>query len=60
MSCASDGAVNIWTMNKSELTHEPLMKLRVQGGWGGLQGCLSHPEVSGQGMQADAGGKQAV
>jgi hypothetical protein len=29
VSISSDGNVNVWTMNKSELTHESLMKLRV-------------------------------
>ncbi len=29
VSISSDGNVNLWTMNKSELTHEPLMKLKV-------------------------------
>jgi len=29
VSISSDGNVNLWTMNKSELTHESLMKLKV-------------------------------
>lgn len=29
VSISSDGNVNLWTMNKSELTHEHLMKLKV-------------------------------
>ena len=29
VSISSDGNINLWTMNKSELTHENLMKLRV-------------------------------
>jgi len=29
VSISSDGNVNLWTMNKSELTHENLMKLKV-------------------------------
>ena len=29
VSISSDGLVNIWTMNKSELTHECLMKLTM-------------------------------
>ena len=31
VTVSSDGCVNIWTMNKSELTHEFLMKLRKEG-----------------------------
>ncbi|KAL6762450.1 WD40-repeat-containing domain protein [Haematococcus lacustris] len=29
VSISSDGNINLWTMNKSELSHEVLMKLRV-------------------------------
>lgn len=29
MSISSDGIINLWTMNKSELTHEVLMKLTM-------------------------------
>ena len=29
VSISSDGDINLWTMNKSELTHEKLMKLKV-------------------------------
>eukprot|EP00197_Chlamydomonas_leiostraca_P011295 CAMPEP_0202863866 /NCGR_PEP_ID=MMETSP1391-20130828/4330_1 /ASSEMBLY_ACC=CAM_ASM_000867 /TAXON_ID=1034604 /ORGANISM="Chlamydomonas leiostraca, Strain SAG 11-49" /LENGTH=718 /DNA_ID=CAMNT_0049543543 /DNA_START=668 /DNA_END=2820 /DNA_ORIENTATION=+ len=43
MSCSSDGAVHIWTMNKSELTHEPLMKLRVLGKEGAKPQAGSKP-----------------
>lgn len=32
VTISSDGCVNIWTLNKSELTHEFLMKLRKEGG----------------------------
>lgn len=29
VSISSDGTINLWTMNKSELTHEVLMKLTM-------------------------------
>jgi dynein intermediate chain 1 len=31
VTISSDGCINIWTLNKSELTHEFLMKLRKEG-----------------------------
>lgn len=34
VTISSDGCINIWTLNKSELTHEFLMKLRKDGGEG--------------------------
>ena len=43
VSISSDGDINLWTMNKSELTHEILMKLKVRArdacimrGWQGM------------------------
>lgn len=61
VSISSDGNVNLWTMNKSELTHEDLMKLKVvrpgkqpgeEGGGeeGGIAGgcCLDFCKMPGQ------------
>eukprot|EP00798_Chlamydomonas_sp_ICE-L_P025485 gene25485-11143_t len=50
-SVSSDGSINLWTMNKSELTHEDLMKLKVVGP--GKQ--LGEPEDDGT-AAAPAGG----
>ena len=38
VSISSDGIINLWTMNKSELTHEHLMELKVWGARGMLLG----------------------
>lgn len=63
VSISSDGNVNIWTMNKSELTHESLMKLRVMGGGGGRPqsaGAPKPPSGTAAAAAADATGGSAV
>lgn len=52
VSISSDGNVYIWTMNKSELTHETLMKLRMVGGKAASQ---ADGAAGGGGGKSDAG-----
>mmetsp|Transcript_11102 Transcript_11102/g.19346 ORF Transcript_11102/g.19346 Transcript_11102/m.19346 type:complete len:707 (+) Transcript_11102:95-2215(+) len=58
VSISSDGNVNLWTMNKSELTHESLMKLRVVTGkaGGGKADEGSSPAGGDEDAAAGAGG----
>ncbi|GAX72654.1 hypothetical protein CEUSTIGMA_g110.t1 [Chlamydomonas eustigma] len=52
VSISSDGNVNLWTMNKSELTHESLMKLKVVGPKGNTE---TTDEDGGQTMSIAGG-----
>uniref|UniRef100_A0A7S3VNJ3 Anaphase-promoting complex subunit 4 WD40 domain-containing protein n=1 Tax=Dunaliella tertiolecta TaxID=3047 RepID=A0A7S3VNJ3_DUNTE len=63
VTISSDGCVNIWTLNKSELTHEFLMKLRKEGSGLGKEGgaenkdtATAEEEAAAAGMGGMAGG----
>jgi len=57
VTVSSDGCVNIWTLNKSELTHEFLMKLRKEGSGLGKEGGSG--AEGGSSRDASAGGLAA-
>ena len=54
VSISSDGNVNLWTLNKSELTHESLMKLKVVRG--GANGAAAEAEEDASVSTSTAGG----